>query len=152
MADANKIAAGSMARRRVYESPIAGRSAFDGVVDSLIVQCGNAGSIDLNYGGGHSLIEAGLPELLFEECATFKGRADTLGSIAESRIEHLGTPFRVKVEVTVCNDGCKVLRWFGSVRSAADRGATESEEAGGQNRDRSDGLSFDHGFHGYLLV
>jgi len=45
--------------------PITGQSALCGVADHLIVQCGNAGLIDLHHSARHRLIEATLPELLF---------------------------------------------------------------------------------------
>jgi hypothetical protein len=66
----------------VDESPIAGRLAFGGVVDSLVVQCGNAGFIDLHYSRSQSVIEAGSPEVLLGQVMTFKGGADVAGSIA----------------------------------------------------------------------
>jgi hypothetical protein len=37
--------------------PITGQSAFRGVVDHLVVQCGSAGFIDLHHSARHRLIE-----------------------------------------------------------------------------------------------
>jgi hypothetical protein len=61
----------------------------------------------------HSLIEAALPKLLFGQVPTIQRRTDIPGSTTDSRIEHLGTLFGVRVQVTVADDLCMRLRWLG---------------------------------------
>jgi hypothetical protein len=142
-----KKTAGSLPGGVSYPTPK--QSAFRGV-DHLIVQCSNTGLIDLPDSARHRLIEATLPELLFGQGTTFQQRAHIPGSATDSRIQHLGTSFRVKVQVTVADDGRIRLSRLGRLDPAAHRSTTESEEAGRHNRGRKHGLSFDRSFHGLL--
>jgi hypothetical protein len=129
-----------------------GQSALCGVVDPFIVQRSNAGLIDLPDRVRNSIIEAFLPNSLSGQLAPLQRRAHAPGCISQSRIKHLGALFRVKVQVTVADDGRKRLRRLGRLDFAAQRGTTESEEAGRHNRGRKQGPGFVRSFHGYLLM
>ena len=109
------------------------------------MQCGQAGSIDLRDGTGHSAVEATLPELFEGQIAAFKGGADVFCTIAKSRVERLGALFRVEIQVSIGDDGSIVLL-LGSLDAAVHRETTENQEARGQKGGRRYGLSFDDGF------
>jgi len=95
------------------------------VVDYLVVQCGNVSLVDLHDSARHSLVEAALPKFLFGQVPTIQRRTHIPRSTTDSRIEHLGTRFGVKVQVTVADDSCMRLRWLGGLGWDDGRGTAD---------------------------